>query len=69
LKTENDRSSTNTFKGRVIQLIDERDRIRVLVDIGLPLSVLLCSHHFTDLSMKIGADIWLSCPLESIEVF
>ena len=69
LEAENDRSSTNTFKGRVIQLIDERDRIRALVDIGLPLSVLLSPHLFTDLSMKIGAEIWLSCPPESIEVF
>ncbi|MBW1993757.1 MAG: ATP-binding cassette domain-containing protein [Deltaproteobacteria bacterium] len=62
-------SCENSFRGKIIQIIDERSRIRILVDIGLPLSVLLPKKLFAHLSMKIGAEIWISCPYESIEVF
>jgi hypothetical protein len=68
-QNQNDPPLANTFKGRIVQLVDERSRIRALVDIGLPLSVLISPPLFMDLSMRIGGEVFLCCPPESIEVF
>jgi len=62
-------SAENTFKGKLIQLTDEQSRVRALVDIGIPLSVLVPKAVFGNLDLGMGAEVWLTCPVESIEVF
>ncbi len=62
-------SAENTFKGKLIQLTDEQSRVRALVDVGIPLSVLIPKEVFGDLGLEMGAEVWLTCPVESIEVF
>ena len=59
----------NILKGKLIQLTDERRRVRALVDVGIPLSVLIPKEHFKDQGLEMGEEIWLTCPVESIEVF
>jgi len=62
-------SKDNTFKGKLIQFTHERNRVRVIVDVGIPLSVLIPQAVFSSLHLIIGEDVWLNCPAESIEVF
>lgn len=65
----NEFSEDNTFKGRLIQLTDEQGRVRALVDVGVPLSVLIPKEVFRSLGLGIGDDVWLNCPAKSIEIF
>jgi len=62
-------SQENTFKGKLIQLTDERLRVRALVDVGIPLSVLIPKPVFRGQRLGMGEEVWLTCPVESIEVF
>ncbi|MGD8758280.1 MAG: ATP-binding cassette domain-containing protein [Deltaproteobacteria bacterium] len=62
-------SMENTFQGKLIQLTDEQRRVRILVDVGIPLSVLMSKEGFGSLGLGMGDDIWLTCPKASIRVF
>ncbi len=62
-------SEDNTFKGTLNQLSSEQGRVRALVDVGIPLSVLIPKEEFIDLQLDVGEEVWLTCPAESIEVF
>ena len=59
----------NIFQGRMIQLTDERSRVRALVDIGIPLSVLIPREVSIDLHLGLGEEVWLSCLPEALEIF
>ena len=59
----------NSFKGTLIQLADEQSRVRALVDVGIPLSVLIPKKVFKSLRLDLGEEVRLSCPKESIDVF
>jgi hypothetical protein len=62
-------SEENTFKGKLIQLTDEQDRVRALVDVGMPLSVLIPKEVFRRQPLGMGEEVRVTCPIESIEVF
>lgn len=68
-REEGDRSSKNTFTGRLIQLTDENSRVRALMDVGIMLSVLISKERLDDLDIRIGMRLWVGCPEQSIEVF
>ncbi len=59
----------NTRKGKIIQLNQEQSNIRVLVDAGIPLNVLIPKESFNNHEMGIGDDVWVTCPAESIDIF
>lgn len=62
-------SMYNSFKGTLIQLTDEQTRVRALVDMGIPMSVLIPKEVFKSLHLNLGEKVWLYCPKESIDVF
>ena len=62
-------SEENTFKGKLIQLTDEQRRVRALVDVGIPLSVLIPKEVFRRQPLGMGEEVRVTCPVESIEVF
>jgi len=62
-------SMYNSFKGTLIQLTDEQTRVRALVDIGIPMSVLIPKEVFKSLHLNLGEKVRLYCPKESIDVF
>jgi tungstate transport system ATP-binding protein len=62
-------SMENTFQGKLIQLTDEKSRVRALVDVGIPLSVMISKEVFGSLGLAMGQDVWLTCPQASIQVF
>jgi tungstate transport system ATP-binding protein len=59
----------NTFQGKLIQLTHDQSRVRALVDVGIPLSVLIPKDVFSTLHLGLGEQVWLNCPAESIQVF
>jgi tungstate transport system ATP-binding protein len=58
----------NTFCGKLIQLTDERSRVRALVDVGIPLSVLIPKEQFENMCLSPGEPVCLTCPTESIKI-
>jgi tungstate transport system ATP-binding protein len=64
-----DHPKINTFKGRILQLTHEQNRIRALIDIGMPISALIPASFFDTIPMIPGQEVWLTCPPESIEFF
>jgi tungstate transport system ATP-binding protein len=67
-QTADDPPPANSFKGRLVQLTDEKNKVRALVDVGLPLCVLISKEDFAAMSLSMGSSIWLTCPPESIEI-
>lgn len=59
----------NTFRGRFVQLNDAHDQVRVLVDVGIPLTALLLKGEFRKLNVTVGETVWLRFPPEAVEVF
>lgn len=59
----------NTFKGKLIQLTDEREYIRAVVDIGLPMNLLIKKHHTATIPYHVGDQCWIYCPREAIRIF
>ncbi len=59
----------NVLKGRLVQLTEETDRVRALVDVGIPLNVLIAKEQFGRLGLCIGKEVHVLCPAESIDVF
>ncbi len=67
-QTADDPPPENSFKGRLVQLTDEKNKVRLLVDVGLPLCVLLSKEDLAAMSLGMGSSIWLTCPPDSIEI-
>ena len=67
-QTADDPPPANSFKGRLLQLTDEKNKLRVLVDVGLPLCVLISKKDLAAMSLGVGSSIWLTCPPDSIEI-
>jgi len=59
----------NIFKGRLIQLTYEHDHIRVVVDIGIPLNILLPVDQPRNEPLIIGDEVGIFCPSDGIQVF
>ena len=67
-KTADHPPPPNSFQGLLVQLTDEKNKVRALVDVGLPLCVLLSKEDFAAMSLGMGSTVWLTCPPESIEI-
>jgi tungstate transport system ATP-binding protein len=61
--------SENTVKGKIVQLNEERIHVRALVDAEVPLNVLIPKESFNRYDTGIGDDVWVTCPVESIDIF
>jgi tungstate transport system ATP-binding protein len=68
-RDEGDSSTENTLRGRLVQLTDERNQVRALVDVGIPLSALIPREVFRHSHLSLGEDVWIICPEDGIEVF
>jgi tungstate transport system ATP-binding protein len=61
-------SGENVFQGSLIQLTNEKSRVRALVDVGIPLSILVNKEHIKGMNLVIGEDVWVTLSPESIEI-
>jgi len=68
LQTQEINTERNHFSGRLIQLTDEHDYVRAIVDIGIPLNVLLPRNEVRDRSLYVGNEVGIFCPLEAIQI-
>ena len=55
------------FKGRLKQLTDERDRVRILVDLNVPLSLLMEKEEYAMSELDIGDTVFIEFPEGSIQ--
>ncbi|MBW2063730.1 MAG: ABC transporter ATP-binding protein [Deltaproteobacteria bacterium] len=58
----------NLFQGKVIQLTEEKDQIRTVVDIGITLNILIRQDVFRSSPFLVGDRIVVFCPDESIKL-
>jgi tungstate transport system ATP-binding protein len=65
VKINSNTESGYKVKGRVIQLTDEKDYVRAMIDIGVPLSIIV---NRADLPV-IGEEVLLAFDSERVEVF
>jgi tungstate transport system ATP-binding protein len=59
----------NHFNGRLMQLTDEHDYIRAIVDMGILLNILLPRDVVKDRSLYVGDEVGVFCPPEAIQIF
>jgi tungstate transport system ATP-binding protein len=59
----------NCYRGRLLQLTDEPDHLRAVVDIGIPLNILLPKNRLMAEPVNVGNEVWIFCPVEAIQVF
>jgi len=59
----------NIFKGKLMQLVDEHEFTRAVVDIGLPLNVLIKKQRTASLPYHVGDQCWTYCPRDAIRIF
>ncbi|MBN2061283.1 MAG: hypothetical protein JW882_12795 [Deltaproteobacteria bacterium] len=64
-----DTPGMETHRGKLLQLIYERDRVRALIDIGVPISVLIPVSVFDNMCLVLGEEACLACPTESVVFF
>jgi len=50
------------FSGRLVQITAEGDRVRLLVDIGVPLNSLMKAAAFQATGFQVGARVYVRCP-------
>lgn len=54
--------------GRIIQVTDAADRFRVLVDLGVPVSILLDKNDCDSRDLFVGGEIFLHVPSEAVYI-
>ena len=59
----------NVIKGNITHLSLENGRVRALVDVGVPLSVLIPMNVFDGLHLKLGKPALIACPPGSLVFF
>jgi tungstate transport system ATP-binding protein len=59
---------TKSGHGRVTQLVEDGDGVRLLVDVGVPLAVILSRRDYRVLDPRIGDTVHVHCPLEALSL-
>ena len=59
---------SNVFSGRIVQITQESGDVRVTVDIGIPLSVIIERRVYRSLGVHVGDKVGVSCPLHGVRV-
>jgi len=67
-ETDSNKSKGNVLSGRVIQLTDESDRVRIFVNAEIPLVLLLDKNEYNNNRINIGENILMECSVDSIEI-
>ena len=60
--------SEDWLNGRINQLTLERGFVRILVDVGVPLNVLLHAESYAGMNLSIGESVRVRCPKEAVAV-
>ncbi len=60
--------SEEWLHGRINQLTLERDRVRILVDVGVPLNIILDAEAYAAMNLSIGESVRIRCPEKAVAV-
>ncbi len=52
--------------GRVFQMVADGDEVRLMVDVGVPLTIILSSQAYQDLNPRIGDLVSVLCPPDAL---
>jgi tungstate transport system ATP-binding protein len=59
----------NILRGKAIQLTDEEDQVRVVVDIGIPINILVSKAGIKQTPVYIGDTVRIYCPPDAVQIF
>jgi tungstate transport system ATP-binding protein len=58
----------NQLQGRVVQIMSENGKIRVVVDIGFPLTLIISQDHYKKARLLVGGDVGVYIPPDAIQI-
>ena len=58
----------NTIKGRVVQMTEENGKVRIIVDAGAWIALLISRRHYQEMGFLVGENIELTIPTEAIHL-
>jgi len=67
-KPSEDPAAPNELRGRVVQIIEENGKVRIVVDAGVWVALLISKKHYQQIGFMVGATIGLSIPPEAIHL-
>ena len=68
MPVSNRKDIDNCFDGRVVQVIQEREKIRIIADFGIRLSLLLCGKDYRALRPMVGEQVKVVIEPEAIKI-
>jgi ABC-type molybdate transport system ATPase subunit len=63
-----DSSGANVLQGRVVQMIEENGKVRIVVDAGVWVALLISKNRYQKIGFMVGETIKLSIPPEAIHL-
>jgi tungstate transport system ATP-binding protein len=63
-----DPAAVNEMQGRVIQIIEENGKVRIVVDAGIWIALLISKKRYQKIGIMVGETIGLSIPPEAIHI-
>jgi tungstate transport system ATP-binding protein len=66
---EQDGDLDHLIKGRLVQLTDEKEHTRALVDIGIPIGIRILKKQIKATHAEVGGNVWISIDPEKVTIF
>lgn len=63
-----DPAAANELQGRVVQIIEENEKVRIVVDAGAWVALLISKKRYQQIGLMVGATTVLSIPPEAIHI-
>jgi len=67
-KSSEDPAAVNEMQGRVVQIIEENGKVRIVVDAGIWIALLISKKRYQKIGIMVGETIGLSIPPEAIHI-
>ena len=67
-KTSEDPTAANELQGRVVQIIAENGKVRIVIDVGVWVALLVSKKRYQKIGFMVGETIRLSIPPEAIHL-
>jgi len=62
-------SARNTYKGKVVSIMDQGTIIKVVVDVGVPFVVIITKRSFEDLAIKKDTPVYITFKATAVHIF
>jgi predicted nucleic acid-binding protein len=68
VKLPGDQATQNELRGRVVQMIEENGNVRVVVDAGIWVALLISKKRYQEIRFMVGETINLYIPPEAVHI-